>query len=110
MPPHSSSSSDPPDPDHTPEPGQEKPNGNGDDGKAHLDATVPSRSKSTPPLKSPIAPTPTPTADPGSIRRVVLASFVGTTIEWYDYFLFSAASALVFPALFFPALPNWRAR
>ncbi len=37
-----------------------------------------------------------------SIRKVVVASFVGTTIEWYDYFIYGTAAALVFPALFFP--------
>jgi metabolite-proton symporter len=35
-------------------------------------------------------------------RRAVLASTVGTTIEWYDYFLYGTAAALVFPQLFFP--------
>jgi metabolite-proton symporter len=35
-------------------------------------------------------------------RRAVVASTVGTTIEWYDFFLYNTASALVFPALFFP--------
>lgn len=40
---------------------------------------------------------------PGSIRRVVLASFVGTAIEWYDFFLYGTAAALVFNKLFFPA-------
>ena len=34
-------------------------------------------------------------------RRVVLASFIGTTIEWYDFFLYVTASALVFGKLFF---------
>lgn len=37
-----------------------------------------------------------------SIRKVALASFVGTTIEWYDFFLYGTASALVFGRLFFP--------
>jgi metabolite-proton symporter len=37
-----------------------------------------------------------------SIRKVALASFVGTTIEWYDFFLYGTASALVFGKLFFP--------
>src|ERR687886_1512699 len=35
-------------------------------------------------------------------RRAVIASTVGTTIEWYDFFLYGTASALVFPQLFFP--------
>jgi metabolite-proton symporter len=35
-------------------------------------------------------------------RRAVVASAVGTTIEWYDFFLYNTAAALVFPALFFP--------
>ncbi len=41
-------------------------------------------------------------ADPKEVRRVVLASFIGTTIEWYDYFLYGTAAALVFGQLFFP--------
>ena len=39
-----------------------------------------------------------------SIRPVILASFVGTTIEWYDFFLYGTAAALVFNKLFFPTL------
>ncbi|HZZ46185.1 MAG TPA: MFS transporter [Pseudonocardia sp.] len=35
-------------------------------------------------------------------RRAVIASTIGTTIEWYDFFLYNTAAALVFPALFFP--------
>ena len=38
----------------------------------------------------------------GLVRKAALASTVGTTIEWYDFFLYNTAAALVFPALFFP--------
>ena len=34
--------------------------------------------------------------------RAVVASTVGTSIEWYDYFLYGTMAALVFPQLFFP--------
>jgi metabolite-proton symporter len=36
------------------------------------------------------------------VRRAVIASTVGTSIEWYDFFLYGTAAALVFPKLFFP--------
>jgi MHS family shikimate/dehydroshikimate transporter-like MFS transporter len=39
---------------------------------------------------------------PGSIRLVALASVIGTTIEWYDFFLYGTAAALVLNKLFFP--------
>lgn len=35
-------------------------------------------------------------------RKVALASFVGTAIEWYDFYLYGTAAALIFPSLFFP--------
>lgn len=36
------------------------------------------------------------------LRRAIVASAVGTSIEWYDFFLYSVASVLVFPQMFFP--------
>src|SRR5438270_6467404 len=36
------------------------------------------------------------------LRRVVLASLIGTSVEWYDFFLYNYAAALVFNRLFFP--------
>jgi MHS family shikimate/dehydroshikimate transporter-like MFS transporter len=41
-------------------------------------------------------------AQASSIRRVGIAGFVGTTLEWYDYFLYGAATALIFNELYFP--------
>jgi MFS family permease len=35
-------------------------------------------------------------------RTVLAASLVGTTVEWYDFFLYATAASLVFPKLFFP--------
>ncbi|AOW90731.1 MULTISPECIES: MFS transporter [Streptomyces] len=35
-------------------------------------------------------------------KRAAVASLVGTAVEWYDYFIFGTASALVFGDLFFP--------
>src|SRR3954465_15761552 len=39
---------------------------------------------------------------PGHLRKIVLASLIGTTIEWNDFFLYGSAAALVFNKLFFP--------
>jgi MFS family permease len=44
-----------------------------------------------------------PATLPSHRRRAVVASTVGTAIEWYDFFLYSTAAALIFPKLFFPS-------
>src|SRR5438270_13166162 len=36
------------------------------------------------------------------LRRAVIASTVGTTIEWYDFFIYGTVTGLVFPKLYFP--------
>lgn len=45
---------------------------------------------------------PSPLADDKQLRRVIAASLLGTTVEWYDFFLYSTAAAVVFNTLFFP--------
>jgi metabolite-proton symporter len=47
---------------------------------------------------------PPATAPPiNSPRQVLFASLVGTTVEFFDFYIFATAAVLVFPALFFPA-------
>ncbi|MDQ3910971.1 MAG: MHS family MFS transporter [Actinomycetota bacterium] len=43
------------------------------------------------------------TPSPSTIRKVLLASCAASSIEWYDFFIYLTAAALVFPKLFFPA-------
>ncbi|MGW6218244.1 MFS transporter [Streptomyces olivaceus] len=52
-----------------------------------------------PPATAPPAGEPERTA---LAKRAAVASLVGTAVEWYDYFIFGTASALVFGDLFFP--------
>ena len=42
------------------------------------------------------------TSPKSSIQKVVFASLIGTAVEWYDFFLYGSAAALVFGTLFFP--------
>ena len=43
-----------------------------------------------------------PPVPANSTRRVLFASLIGTTIEFFDFYIFATAAALVFPRLFFP--------
>jgi metabolite-proton symporter len=56
-------------------------------------------------------PPPKPAPAPGQRRALVeavVASTIGTTIEWYDFFLYGTAATVVFPQLFFPKQdPFW---
>jgi MHS family shikimate/dehydroshikimate transporter-like MFS transporter len=40
--------------------------------------------------------------EPRELRRVVTGALVGTALEWYDFFIYGTAAALVFNVLFFP--------
>lgn len=53
---------------------------------------------------SSVSPATAPAAVPANPRsRVILASLIGTTIEFYDFYVYATAAVLVFPHLFFPA-------
>jgi MFS family permease len=52
------------------------------------------------PAPTPAAPAAAP--DAGAARTLLLASTAGTVVEWYDFFVFASAAALVFDRLFFP--------
>ncbi len=42
-------------------------------------------------------------ASPSTVRKVLIAACAASSIEWYDFFIYLTAAALVFPAIFFPA-------
>src|SRR6201989_50995 len=44
------------------------------------------------------------------IRLAAVASVIGTSIEWYDFFLYGTAAAIVFPSVFFPESPSYAGR
>jgi len=53
-------------------------------------------------------PVPLTSAEHGvQLRRAVIASTIGTAIEWYDFFLYSTVTGLVFAKLFFPHSDPW---
>lgn len=47
-----------------------------------------------------------PSVKPGTLRRVLIASSVGTIIEWYDFFIFGSLATLVIGPQFFPKNDN----
>ena len=49
----------------------------------------------------------TPSEHQVQLRRAVIASTIGTAIEWYDFFLYSTVTGLVFAKLFFPGSDPW---
>lgn len=58
-----------------------------------------------------VGPTPAPTgarngANNSALKKIVSASMVGTVVEWYDFFLYASAAALVFGTAFFPKTGN----
>ena len=51
-----------------------------------------------------------PVAPANSARQVLVASMVGTTIEFFDFYIYATAAVLVFPSLFFPGTDPTSAR
>src|ERR1700757_3687658 len=49
----------------------------------------------------------TPSEHQVQLRRAVVASTIGTAIEWYDFFLYSTVTGLIFAKLFFPHSDPW---
>ena len=53
-------------------------------------------------MSAAMAAVPSPAAPPVRPLRIAMASFIGTAVEWYDYFIYGTAAAIVFGPLFFP--------
>jgi metabolite-proton symporter len=51
---------------------------------------------------SDLDPAATTASPPSSVRKVIVASLIGTSLEWYDFFIYGTAAALVFNKIFFP--------
>ncbi|HKT58360.1 MAG TPA: MFS transporter [Microbacterium sp.] len=65
-----------------------------------MSSTAVQTASAEPASPNPASAEPAAPANPRS--RVILASLVGTTIEFYDFYAYATAAVLVFPALFFP--------
>jgi len=50
-----------------------------------------------------VSPSPSSSTQVNSPARVLIASLIGTTIEFFDFYVYATAAVLVFPHLFFPA-------
>src|SRR5881392_3853652 len=53
-------------------------------------------------MTAPVAPRDSDLQSRSEIVKVAAASLIGTSIEWYDFFLYGTAAALIFNRLFFP--------
>jgi metabolite-proton symporter len=56
------------------------------------------------------AAVPAPSTPVNPRRRVIVASLIGTSIEFYDFYVYATAAVLVFPALFFPGEGTFQAQ
>jgi hypothetical protein len=50
-----------------------------------------------------VSPSPSSSTQVNSPARVLIASLIGTTIEFFDFYVYATAAVLVFPHLFFPS-------